>query len=479
MAVAKAKTPTKLIKGNIFEFYVPKVYGTKPRPKKITDKKDPTKKVYDKSKPAFFLKSSFTKTTIIPFGNSSKKNLSARYPALLLPQIVHAALECGYGRTGMWSSHLLLNHKESLELASYLLKRLLMVASCIKVDKNDAYFTQEFYLKIEPSEKVAISFIAGGIGSFIAAYHWLAAAGEKINVMLHTSIYTKGLYPSVITNPLTTKKSPDYLIESDSGEWHVFESKGGTEAGRNKRIQEGLLQLGAITQLAWASPTLTLKQVQTNVCTHTCIDAGSPLKVLAYDPPGENTEEGKAIILDEAVCKLLKIVESLDQFHVLGTEVSTEDGWEWKTVPQIKNLRVALPSQYFELEEELRTSLGLYFLAIESVDKYKSRVQWSADITIHNIVQKITAYKFINKKHAIAEKFSSFVLELNKTEESTIFITYCRQYLNFDEIFNEFIAVLEALVIHSALSPSPHNEIKNSDVLSSSGMLIREVNEVE
>lgn len=277
--MAKARTSSKSIKGNIFEFYVPKIHGAKPRPKLVTDKKDPTKKVYDKSKPANFLKNSFKKTTNVPFGSGSKTNLSARYPALPLPQIVHAALECGYGRTGMWSSHLLLNNKESLELASYLLKRLLMVASCIKVDKDDAYFTQEFYSKIEPSEKVAISFIAGGIGSFIAAYHWLAAAGEKINVMLHTSIYTKGLSPFVKTNPLTTKKSPDYLIESDSGKWHIFESKGGTDAGRHKRIQEGLLQLGAITHLAWASPILTLKQVQTNVCTHTCIDAGSRLKV--------------------------------------------------------------------------------------------------------------------------------------------------------------------------------------------------------
>ncbi|MEP9342296.1 hypothetical protein ABKT96_21475 [Enterobacter kobei] len=196
--MAKPKTPSKLIKGNIFEYYVPKIRGAKPRPKQIINKKDPTKKIYDKSKPASFLKNSFTKTTRIPFGSGAKKNLSAHYPALPLPQIVHAALECGYGRTGMWSSHLLLNHNESLELASYLLKRLLMVASCIKVGKNDAYFTQEFYSKIEPSEKVAISFIAGGIGSFIAAYHWLAAAGEKINVMLHTSIYTKGLHPSIL-----------------------------------------------------------------------------------------------------------------------------------------------------------------------------------------------------------------------------------------------------------------------------------------
>lgn len=476
--MATAKTSAKLIKGNIFEYYVPKIHGVKPRPKQVSDKKDPTKKVYDKSKPASFLKKSFTKTTNVPFGKGSKKNLSERYPALLLPQIVHAALECGYGRTGMWSSHLILNHKESLELASYLLKRLLMVASCIKVDKNEAYFTQEFYSKIEPSEKVAISFIAGGIGSFIAAYHWLAAADEKINVMLHTSIYTKALSLSVKTNPLTTKKSPDYLIESDSGEWHVFESKGGTDAGRNKRIQEGLLQLGAITQLAWNSSSLSLKQVQTNVCTHTCIDAGSLLKVLAYDPPSENTEEEKIIILDEAVCKLLKIVESLDQFHVLSAEVSTEDGWEWKTVPQIKNLRVALPSQYFDLEEKLRTRLGLYFLATESVDKYKNRVQWPVDLTIRNVVQKIDKYKFKDEIHAIAEKFGSFVLELNEVEDPIIFIAYCRQHLNLDKVFSEFTAILEKITSQPFFSSPPYNEIKNSDVLTSSGMLIREVNNV-
>lgn len=474
MTVTKPKAASKLIKGNIFEYYVPQIHGVKPRPKLIKDKKDPKKKVYDKSKPASFLKSSFKKTIIIPFGSASKNNLSARYPALRIPQIVHAALECGYGRTGMWSSHLLLNHKESIELASYLLKRLLMVASCITIDKNNAYFTQEFYSKIEPSEKVAISFIAGGIGSFIAAYHWLAAAGEKIHVMLHTSIYTKGLHPSVITNPLNTKKSPDYLIESNSGEWHIFESKGGTNSGRNKRIQEGLLQLGAITHLAWASPNSTVKQVLTNVCTHTCIDAGSPLKVLAYDPPDEDVEKGQSIILDEAVCKLLKIVESLDQFHVLGTERRTDDGWEWKAVPQIKKLRVALPSQYFDLEEELRTKLGLYFIVTEAVDKYTNRTQWSVGFTIQNILRKIATYKLENKNSAIAERFSNFVLELNGSEEPTAFITDCRQHLNFDEIHHQFIAVLENLIIKSGLSPSLYSAIKESDVLTSSGILIRE-----
>jgi hypothetical protein len=47
------------------------------------------------------------KTTRVNFGSGHKKALSKRYPALSLPQIIHAALECGYGRIGMWSSHLL------------------------------------------------------------------------------------------------------------------------------------------------------------------------------------------------------------------------------------------------------------------------------------------------------------------------------------------------------------------------------------
>lgn len=482
-SLRKRKTTSSITpgKGNIFEFYIPKIPNSNPRPKTIINKNDPTKWTYDKSKPADFLNKSFMKTTSVNFGSSPKKTFSARYPALSLPQIIHAALECGYGRIGMWSSHLLLDHKESCELASYLLKRLLMVASCIKIDKDDAYFTQEFYSKIEPSEKVAISFIAGGIGSFIAAHHWFDAVGEKINVMLHSSIYIKGLSPSINTNTLTSQKSPDYLIESSSGEWHVFESKGGTDAGRYKRILEGLLQLDTITHLAWASPTASSspKPVTTSVCTHTCINAGTKLKVLAYDPPSEHAEEGQTIVLDEAVCKLLKIIESLDQFHVIDSAVVDEDGLQWKSVPQIKDLKVALPSQYFDLEARLRTKLGLYFLTIESIDTYKNKNTWSAKSNINLIERKTASHRFKNIENNITKEFIIFINQLSETEEPKDFISLCRQHFNLDEMLDEFKAVLEKVIIQSGISNETSYKNKKSDIITSSGMIIRDINDAE
>lgn len=103
MIVAKPKTPSKLIKGNIFEYYVPKIRGAKPRPKQIINKKEPTKKIYDKSKPASFLKNSFTKTTRIPFGSGAKKifqRITRHYPyhKLYMPRLSVGMVvqECGH-----------------------------------------------------------------------------------------------------------------------------------------------------------------------------------------------------------------------------------------------------------------------------------------------------------------------------------------------------------------------------------------------
>lgn len=471
---SRSKPVSKTSKGNIFEFYVPKIPGTRPRPKLVKDKKDPKKLVYDKTKPADFLKTSFTKTTSVNFGKGPNKNLLTRYPALPLPQIVRAALECGYGRRKMWSSHLLLSSTESKELSAYLIKRLLMAVSCIRVDKNDAYVTCDFYSKIEPSEKVAISFIAGGIGSFIAAKYWLDAAGEKVKVMLHTSIYTKGISSSIKTNLLTSKKSPDYLVESDSGKWHVFESKGGTDRGRNKRIQEGLLQLGLITHLGWSSDPKQPQSVITQLCTHTSIDAGSRLKVVAYDPPGENDEGFQEIIIDEAVCKLLKIAESLDQFHAINTETYTEEKWEWKSVSQTENLEIALPSKYFNLEVRLRASLGLFLLVNEIIEKYKERTQWSAKFMIERLENNINSYHFDGEYKTISDAFIVFIKNLNDAEEEDVFIVQSRQYLDLDRVLREFDAVLQESQLSSTFSQPNDIQDEGTNVMMSSGMLIRE-----
>ncbi|WP_139016370.1 hypothetical protein [Pantoea agglomerans] len=100
--MTKPKAASKLIKGNIFEYYVPQIHGVKPRPKLIKDKKDPKKKVYDKSKPASFLKSSFKKTIIIPFGSASKiifQHVTPHYAYhklyMLRLSVVMAVQECG------------------------------------------------------------------------------------------------------------------------------------------------------------------------------------------------------------------------------------------------------------------------------------------------------------------------------------------------------------------------------------------------
>ncbi len=77
------------------------------------------------------------------------------------------------------------------------------------------------------------------------------------------------------------------------------------------------------------------------------------------------------------------------------------------------------------------------------------------------------------------EKFLNFISELNEVDESTSFILRCRQYLKLDEILNEFNSLFEKVIIKSALSKSHRNEIKGSDALTSSGMLIREVNKVD
>jgi hypothetical protein len=366
----KSKTiSTAVISENKFSFFYPKIPGSKPWPVKVKSKSDPKKLVY--RKPAEFLDLSFAQIFNTKFGAGGI--LELRYEALSGPQIVRAALECGYGRKRMWSSKLMFSPNESKDLASYLMKRLLMVVSCIKLDSRNAYVVQDFYSKIEPSEKVAISFIISGMGSYVAAKHWLNAAGQHISKMLHTSIYTTAANQVIKMNPTVSKKTPDYLILSSSHEWHVFESKGGTYSGRNKRVQEGLLKLGHITSVGWNGHPQT--PVVTNVCTHVSIDKGKNLEVLAYDPPGE-MEMQSALTLDKAVCYLLTIAESLDQFHAVDNKSDEQRLWTFKELHTGSGLSIAIPKKYILLEPQMRIKLGLFMLISESLTIYSDRRVW-------------------------------------------------------------------------------------------------------
>lgn len=424
--------------GNKFSFFYPKRPGSKPWPVKVKSKSDPNKLVY--RKPAEFLKLSFDQILESKFGTGG--DLQLKYQALSGSQIVRAALECGYGRKGMWNSKLMFSPAESKDLAAYLMKRLLMVVSCVKLDINNAYVVQGFYSKIEPSEKVAISFIIGGMGSYVAAKHWLNAAGQHISKMLHTSIYTTAEIPGVKTNPTGTAKSPDYLILSSSNEWHVFESKGGTHSGRYKRIQEGLLQLGHITNVGWSGEPQT--PVVTNVCTHVSIDGGKKLEVLAYDPPGEK-EMQTAVTLDKAVCYLLTITESLDQFHAVNNKPEDQGYWTFKELHTGSGLRIAIPKKYLLLEPQMRIKLGLFMLVSEFVTVPYNRRVWEPD-SLTKIVEKLLRLKIsIPQSESIIPDFINFIEQLNNVDSPDYFIELCRGVIDIDaELIDFENALIEA-----------------------------------
>ncbi|WP_312631211.1 hypothetical protein [Pantoea piersonii] len=464
----KRKKISKAVRlGNSFAFFYPKNPGSKPWPVKVKSKNDPNKLVY--RKPADFLNSSFGRIFRTKFG--TRKRLKLRYPALSGPQIVRAALECGYGRKGMWNSRLMFSPIESKDLAAYLMKRLLMVVSCVKIGNNDAYVVQGFYSKIEPSEKVAISFIIGGMGSYVAAKHWLNAAGQHISKMLHTSIYTTAAIPGVKTNPTGTEKSPDYLILSSSNEWHVFESKGGTHSGRYKRIQEGLLQLGHITSVGWSGKPQT--PVVTNVCTHVSIDGGKKLEVLAYDPPGE-MEMQKAVTLDKAVCYLLTITESLDQFNAVNNEPEASGHWTFKELHTGSGLRIAIPKKYLLLENQMRIKLGLFMLVSESLTIYSDRRVWQAD-SLTKIVERLLRLKIsMPQSESIIPDFINFIEQLSNVDSPDYFIELCREKLDIDA---EFIGFENALIeAKRGLGISVNDSLDDAPdmTFTSGGMLITE-----
>jgi hypothetical protein len=427
---------SKKLRGNHFEYFIPNIAGVKPQP--IPSSYTTTGKPKF-TKPAAFIKANYVKTTAVPFGK--KGNILSLYPAVPTRYIVRAALECGYGRRGMWTSHLVLNPSQAQQLAEYLLKRLLMVAACIGVNGAEAYIPRSFYFRIEASEKVAISFIVGGIGTYLAAENWLNAAGDKARVFLHSSIYSKGVLPRIYGASLKTSssKSPDYIVETNSGDWYVFESKGGNYASRYKRIVEGLLQLNGITSVGWSCSGP--KTVTASMCVHTSLDSGKPMKVTAIDPPGVEISESKQepIILNKAVCLLLKKIEALDQFHalnVLGNAKSDNNfaGWTSVNIEQIPGLIAAIPEGYLMLEGVLRPKLGVYFLFIEILERQlKLRKKFYPEKILDSVIM-IAPQDVLNEDQVR----SLLNVATEKNISPTGFLLACCKVLELENLLSKF-----------------------------------------
>lgn len=359
--------------GNIFEYYIPKsqtgIAGSSGPTPVPTPSSTGGKPKY--TKPWKFIKRNFSTTSNAPFGNKSA--IGGKHSVISDVEIVRAALECGYGRGSKWTSALALNPHEATDLANYLLKRLEMVAACIEVDANQARVPRSFYARVEASEKVALSFIIGGIGAYLAARKWLNAGGDSVAAFLHVGIYTKGINgtPPLVSFSLVSGKSPDYLVESRQGDWHVFESKGGASAGRWGRIVEGLVQLSNVPKIGWAGHTP--KPPTTCVCVHTSVDSGKHLHVTAVDPPGDSntSDDSGALVLINGVCRLLLVLETVEQYRALA-EGSAErvgvgaDGWEKSISSRFGGLVVAVPTRYIRFEWIVRCYLAVH-LAVSEV----------------------------------------------------------------------------------------------------------------
>lgn len=294
--------------------------------------------------------------------------------------LVRAALECGYGRGSKWTAALALSKSEATELSAYLLSRLHMVTDCLEVSATKAQSVRTFHKRVEASEKGAISFILGGIGTYLAAEKWLKACSDPVDLFLHVGLYTKAISkpkPIISTSASATKSLPDYVAVSKGKKLHLFESKGGSYTGRSERIVGGLKQLSVAPLMGWAGAGPSA--VQSLNCVHTGVDAGKPLRVTCIDPPPQRPvdeptaqEPEAGAFLIAGVTKLLLVLESVEYFRALVTRPAAQqpqvgpEGYDIAFSPLFGGMLVGVPKVFLEHEDAIRKNIAV-FLAIREV----------------------------------------------------------------------------------------------------------------
>ena len=268
-------------------------------------------------------------------------------------------LDIGYGQSIMWDERCVLDTSIANKLANYSLARLKLAESCIRINRNNEYVIEYFHNHIEASEKASISFILGGVFSYLAAVNWVNSFDDNLKSFLHTSVYSI----SSLNLKKKTKKSPDYLVETEKGKWHIFESKGGHYTDRWNRIEEGLQQLDSITQVSWVDGVKN-EPPESQVCTFSSIDAGQPIQILVVDPQGNEKEE---IILNRAICFLVKKIIALDQYNCFikknkTFEIEGMTDWTFISATHFENIEIGIPSHYLSYQDEIRIKLGAYLM---------------------------------------------------------------------------------------------------------------------
>ena len=330
--------------------------------------------------PKEYIKKYFETTEDAPFGSGGKLA-----PTHLVSKIdvIRAAISAGYGNRLHLNST---GHAAiTVGMRRYLSHRLEMLLACLDFGGQEV-IPKSFFEHVEATEKGALAFIAGCLGTHIAARAWMAGAGTFTKRFLHTGIYTKAtaVLPSALVKWVKknqTGKIPDFLVQDGNSLWHVFESKGGNVSNRWPQLIAGLEQLvnvssvGAVHQTP-AAPTTT-------VCVQTVLEYRKPISIVLVDPPvegnGATDDEEPAptlgLALVPGVAEMLAAVEALDWYHGLSEQepvvVDAQAGhnyWQLARTTAFGGLLLGVPRQLLTLEPKIRAVLGRYFAVQETLE---------------------------------------------------------------------------------------------------------------
>ncbi|QOV80874.1 hypothetical protein INS04_10200 [Enterobacter asburiae] len=278
------------------------------------------------------------------------------------------ALECGYSQCIDWTADGILDERVYKSIGMYACARLRLAGSCVEISPGKAFKMRKFYKCIETSEKSTLSFILGGFFCFQSANYWLRSRHEQIEHFIHAGLIKKAslqFYPDK-----DRRKTPDYLIQTHAGEWHVFESKGGEHTPRWQRIEEAVAQLDSVTHVVCKNGPP--EQIRTFVCTHTSIDADKDIVINVVDPLPDLVQP---IIINPDVCILLSKLTSISLFDTLSAIKSSQiqkipgmDDWIFVGAPEYDDVHFGIPEVFQSLKNKLKLRLGIYLLIKEVID---------------------------------------------------------------------------------------------------------------
>lgn len=207
---------------------------------------------------------------------------------------------------------------------------------------------------------------SGSLHCYFSAINWLSSRMDKMVYFLHANLLTSAsLKPVTIPE---TKSMPDYLVFTRGREWHVFESKGGSESEKWRRIEEGVNQLRIVTAVEWdRAPSVP---VTSAVCTHASVDAERAIETTVVDP---EYSESHAASLHRPVVVLANAIMTLDIYDHFASDHSERrflaaNGGVLARSSTLKSLEIAIPREFIYYEKEIRLMLGLYLAIKEMVD---------------------------------------------------------------------------------------------------------------